>query len=405
MQRTNKSPKPPAHPSVTVFITLLLVWVVGFNFDFYLPGMPKIAEDFGSTHNITRLSVALFLIGLGLGQFVCGLLVDLWCRRKVLLLSLFLLCIDLILFLFVNDIVFFIILRFFQGLFAAGSAIGAKVIITDTFSGKMRERWYGIILSFWALGFVISPLIGGPLIHYLGWRTSFWVLLIYGILILLISYLLLGETQPKEKITMQDRSRLYANIHTICVHPFFIFGVICMCFEGAFIFLNYKMSPFILEVGLNYSVKEYGFFAFLMALSYFCGSVLNTILLSYVSIQRLMLISNIALIILSIIFLLLGIFIGLTIWGFLLPLLGILFFLAMYFNNVMTKTVNIIPVLVGTANAVIFLLYYLLVGIYLIAASLFPIDTQVPLGISFFISSVVILIMYFFGAKREKAKH
>jgi hypothetical protein len=178
-----------------------------------------------------------------------------------------------------------------------------------------------------------------------------------------------------------------------------------MCFEGAFIFLNYKMSPFILEVGLNYSVKEYGFFAFLMALSYFCGSVLNTILLSYVSIQRLMLISNIALIILSIIFLLLGIFIGLTIWGFLLPLLGILFFLAMYFNNVMTKTVNIIPVLVGTANAVIFLLYYLLVGIYLIAASLFPIDTQVPLGISFFISSVVILIMYFFGAKREKAKH
>ena len=71
-----------------------------------------------------------------------------------------------------------------------------------------------------------------------------------------------------------------------------------------------------------------------------------------------MLIANIILIILSIFFIIIGWEFGLTIWGFTLPIYGMMFFLALYFNNIMAKTVNLIPSLVGTANAIIFLAYY-----------------------------------------------
>lgn len=394
-----------------ILIALLLVWVVGLDFDFYLPGLPLITTEFKTSDNISRLSVPLFLIGLGLGQFVFGLLVDLWCRKKVIILSLLLLCINLIFFIFLkNNIHYFNILRLSQGFCAAGSAIGAKVMITDTFTGKTRERWYGVILSFWAFSFAISPLISSQIIHHFGWRMSFVALLIYAIFILVISCFLLSETRPKKIFYITDenkdknKNKLYKNIKSIYSHPFFIFGLVCMCFEGSFLFLNYKMSPFIIEVGLNYSVQQYGYFAFLMSFFYFLGSVSNTVLVSYISAHKIMLTANIFLIILSIIFTLFGVFFGLTIWGFVIPILGMMFCLALYFNNLMTKTVNLIPSLVGTANAIIFLAYYLLVGFYLLGASKFPIDTQIPIGISFLISSLGIFLMYLFGNIKEKAK-
>ena len=70
----------------------------------------------------------------------------------------------------------------------------------------------------------------------------------------------------------------------------------------------------------------------------------------------------------------------------------------------MAKTVNLIPSLVGTANALIFLAYYLMAGFYLLGASKFPINTQVPIGVSFLISSTGIFLMYLFGNIKEKAK-
>ena len=50
-----------------------------------------------------------------------------------------------------------------------------------------------------------------------------------------------------------------------------------------------------------------------------------------------MLTANIILIILSIFFIIIGWEFGLTIWGFTLPIYGMMFLLALYFNNIMAK--------------------------------------------------------------------
>ena len=172
------------HFNKNILVAMLLVITIRFNFDFYLPGLPIITIDLNTSDNISRMSVPMFLIGLGLGQFIFGLLVDIWYRKKIIILTLILLSLNLLFFIFVKNIYYFNILRLFQGFCAAGSAIGAKVMITDTFTGRYREKWYGIILSFWACSFAISPLISSPIIHHLGWRMSYVALFIYTIILL-----------------------------------------------------------------------------------------------------------------------------------------------------------------------------------------------------------------------------
>ena len=72
------------HFNKNIIVAMLLVITIGFNFDFYLPGLPIITIDLQTSNTLSRMSVPMFLIGLGIGQFTFGLLVDIWFRKKII---------------------------------------------------------------------------------------------------------------------------------------------------------------------------------------------------------------------------------------------------------------------------------------------------------------------------------
>ena len=62
------------HFNKNILVAMLLVITIGFNFDFYLPGLPIITIDLKTSDTISRMSVPMFLIGLGIGQFIFWLI-------------------------------------------------------------------------------------------------------------------------------------------------------------------------------------------------------------------------------------------------------------------------------------------------------------------------------------------
>jgi MFS transporter len=53
--------------------------------DVYLPGLPAVADAFGTSASSAQLTVAAFLVGLGAGQLVAGSLSDVLGRRRPML--------------------------------------------------------------------------------------------------------------------------------------------------------------------------------------------------------------------------------------------------------------------------------------------------------------------------------
>ena len=67
-------------------------------------------------------------------------------------------------------------------------------MVSDVATRQQRGSYIGLAALGSSMGPALGPLIGGLLNHFLGWRSIFWFLTIYGAVMLLIYVLFMPET-------------------------------------------------------------------------------------------------------------------------------------------------------------------------------------------------------------------
>jgi DHA1 family bicyclomycin/chloramphenicol resistance-like MFS transporter len=77
--------RPPAY---TVVVLGLLTMFGPLSLDLYLPALPQLADDLGTSTSAAQLSITACLVGLALGQLVAGALSDRLGRRRPLIVGL-----------------------------------------------------------------------------------------------------------------------------------------------------------------------------------------------------------------------------------------------------------------------------------------------------------------------------
>ena len=101
-----------------------------------------------------------------------------------------------------SSLIFF---RVLQAVMISASLPTAMAIITVTFTEpKERAQALGIFSSGFAAGLILGPLIGGPLIDHLGWRSVFFLNLPVGLLGLFMAQTFLEESSSGKKIKNFD---------------------------------------------------------------------------------------------------------------------------------------------------------------------------------------------------------
>lgn len=166
---------------------------------------------------------------------------------------------------------------FFQLLLVrAGIAVGeagivptAQSVLSDYFDRAERPRAMAIFISFYTLSMVIGYLLGGGLIEYYGWRTTFIVLGVPGVLMAIIINLTLKEprlAQPKSttsalpsigsvfKVLCQQRTFRQILV-AFCVSYFFIMGI--SQWLATYLIRSHNMTP--IEVG-SWLALSFGLF-------------------------------------------------------------------------------------------------------------------------------------------------
>ena len=162
--------------------------------DMFLPAFPSIANFFRVPDAFVQYSLSALTLGAAVGFFVAGPLSDSLGRKRPTLVALALFSLASFLLYLAPNIEVFVLLRFVQGLTAAGAAVIAQAIIRDLFVGDAMIRMLGRVWLISGIAPIVSPLIASQLLLIGDWRSIAIALGLLGTAIFLVASRALVET-------------------------------------------------------------------------------------------------------------------------------------------------------------------------------------------------------------------
>lgn len=182
----------------------MLVAVMPFSMDAYLPALPQIATSLNSNIHHIEKSVSSFIFGVALGQILGGSLSDIKGRRNIALIGLLIYIISSAGLIFIQTHQQLMFMRIIQAIGAGMSVVTVGAIVRDHYQGKEAAQMFALIGVIMMLAPLAGPVIGSFLQGTGGWRSIFLFLFAYGLLATIIVFLFLPQTKPAEPITTQQ---------------------------------------------------------------------------------------------------------------------------------------------------------------------------------------------------------
>ncbi|KAF2475553.1 MFS general substrate transporter [Lindgomyces ingoldianus] len=145
----------------------------------YTSGIPGMMETFGiRSKTLIVLGITTYLAGLALGSVLLAPLSEMYGRRPVYLIAVFMFVALIIPCGLAENLAAILITRFFGAI--AGSAMISNA--PGTVSDIVSDDYRALAFSIWSIGPmngpVIGPLIGGFVFQFMGWRWTNWVVMI-----------------------------------------------------------------------------------------------------------------------------------------------------------------------------------------------------------------------------------
>jgi len=262
----------------------LLVGLASFGpvtMSIYTPVMPSVGADLHTTAENVKYTLTTYMLGFAVGQLFYGPLSDQFGRRPVLLFGLVFFAAATIGCSFAPEIGSLILLRVVQGIGAASGSVLSRALTRDAYDFNEMPRimsWIALVLN---IAPAISPSIGGFLGQAYGWRSTFWFVGGWGLLLLAVTTFGLRETN-KFKGSGAGLASLLSGSGTMLRDRRFLGYVLTLSFAFAINFGMLSGTPFILQDRLGFSPREFGLITLMSVTGFTAGSFANNRLIGRV---------------------------------------------------------------------------------------------------------------------------
>ncbi|QDO97758.1 multidrug effflux MFS transporter [Ferrovibrio terrae] len=166
--------KPPAPAGLLLLITILYSNGI-LAATMYLPSLPTIGEQLSAPADVLPITLTAYFLTFAGGQLLFGPLSDRYGRRPLLLGGLMIMVAGSTACALVDSLQGLLWSRAAQGLGAASAMVIGRAIINDAYDRTQAARATSVISAAMALAPIVSPLLGGLIEHYIGWRANFWI--------------------------------------------------------------------------------------------------------------------------------------------------------------------------------------------------------------------------------------
>jgi DHA1 family bicyclomycin/chloramphenicol resistance-like MFS transporter len=265
------------------FFIILILGVLSaigpFSIDMYLPGFPDIATDLHTTVAKVTLSLSSFFIGISVGQFLYGPLLDRFGRKKPLYLGICLYLAASAACAMARSVELLIILRLFQALGACACLVASRALVRDLFPVEQNARVFSQLMLVIAISPIIAPTLGGYLAAGLGWKYIFITLAFIAALILAAVHFALPEGRQPDKNMSLKPAPIISGFWNVFKEPQFYTYAFTGAIASSGLYAYIAGSPFVFMELFKVSERQYGWIFAVVALGLIGCSQLNSILL------------------------------------------------------------------------------------------------------------------------------
>jgi DHA1 family bicyclomycin/chloramphenicol resistance-like MFS transporter len=168
----------------------------------FLPSLPAMAASLHVSSAAVTSAITVYLAILALGQLIVGPLSDRFGRRPLILIGFCLFVAGAIGCAFARDLSDLLIGRSIQASGGCAAFVLSRAIARDLFDGRMLTKVMTAITIATAAAPGFSPLLGGALDHFLGWRSEFIFVAVFAVCAVTAYASFVGETIRSTRTSM-----------------------------------------------------------------------------------------------------------------------------------------------------------------------------------------------------------
>jgi len=235
---------PPRH---LVALLAAFTSLVVLTTDVYLPVLPSLGADLGTTNAAAAATISAVLVGIAIGQIVIGPLSDAVGRRRPLLLGAIAYAVTHLLSAAAPNVTTLLTVRVLAGLATAACIVVSRAIVADVYPGSASARAFATLSAVMAVAPVVAPVAGGLLAHVMSWRGMFVILAAAALLLTVVGWRMLPETLPPERRIPPRLGAVVRDLGAVLVKRHFLAYVVVMMAVGGLLFAYIGASSFVLQ--------------------------------------------------------------------------------------------------------------------------------------------------------------
>lgn len=253
----------------------------------YTPAMPLLVQAFDTTPAVLKLTLSVYFAGFAISQLICGPLSDAFGRRPAAISFFALYVVGSLVAAMAGDIHWLIIGRALQGIgVAAGPAI-ARAIVRDQFTGQTSARILGLIGSMQAVGPALAPSVGGLILGLAGWQPIFYVMVLWGFMVMALLIFGVPETNPGADPAQARPVQILRNYWVLLRDPGFMRVSLLIGFGVGAIYALASILPFVMIDRVHLTPTQFGLGMVCQTGSFIVGSLTSARLMRHMDADRL----------------------------------------------------------------------------------------------------------------------